>query len=94
MLGFWCHCNCENGVEDDENGKSFKLHLTFEKKKISLMMTLTVVFYRHSDLQRYAAHVSRPNPHPTHGMHLKYDADFTHQRKDVPSTPPDTWQRV
>ena len=32
MLGFWCHCNREIGVEDDENGKSFKLFLTLDKK--------------------------------------------------------------
>jgi len=32
MLGFWCHRNREIGVEDDENGKSFKLFLTLDKK--------------------------------------------------------------
>ena len=53
-----------------------------------------VVFYKNSDPQRYATHVSRPNPRPTRGMRLKCDADFARQRKDVPSTPPDTWQRT
>ena len=32
MLGFCCHRNREIGVEDDENGKSFKLFLTLDKK--------------------------------------------------------------
>ena len=32
MLGFWCNHNRENGVEYDENGKSFKLFLTLDKK--------------------------------------------------------------
>ena len=43
MLSFWCHRNLEIGVEDDENGKIFKLFLTLDKssakKKKSLMMT-------------------------------------------------------
>jgi len=32
MLGFWCHRNRENGVEDNENGKNFKLYLSLNKK--------------------------------------------------------------
>ena len=31
MHSFWCHRNREIGVEDDENGKSFKLFLTLDK---------------------------------------------------------------
>ena len=30
MFGFWCHRNRGIGVEDDENGKSFKLFLTLD----------------------------------------------------------------
>ena len=32
MLGFWGHRNRENGIEDDENGKSFKFFLTLDKR--------------------------------------------------------------
>ena len=32
MLGFWCNRNREISIEDDENGKSYKLFLTLDKK--------------------------------------------------------------
>ena len=32
MLSFWCHRNREIGVEDDENGKSFKLFLILDTR--------------------------------------------------------------
>jgi len=61
-----------------ENGESSKLFITLntklgeEKEESNDDSWKTVVFYRHSDLQRYAARVSRPNPRPTRGMRLKW----------------------
>ena len=62
--------------------KSFKLFLTLDKKlneeeeESNDDSWKNVVFYRHSDPQRYEAQASRPNPRPTRGMRLKCDANF------------------
>jgi len=99
-FGLQCHFDYEIGVENGENEKSFKLFLTLDIKLSGKEEESNddswkiVVFYRHSDPHRYAAHVSRPNPYPARGMRLKCDANFARQKKDVPSTPPDRWQRA
>ena len=57
-----------------ENGENSKLFLTLntklseEEEESNDDSWKTVVFYRHSDLQRYAARVSRPNLRPTRDM--------------------------
>ena len=69
--------------------KSFELFLTLKgsAKKKSLM-----IFYRHSDSQRYAALGSMPNPYLTRGRHIKCSTKFARQKKDVPSILLDAWQ--
>jgi len=57
--------------------KSFKLFLTLDTKldkeeESNDDSWKNVVFYKNSDPQRYATHVSRPNPCPTRGLHLKW----------------------
>jgi len=99
MLSFWCHFDRKICVEDGENRKSFKLFLALdimfhEEEESNDDSWKTVVFYRHGDPQRYAALGSRPNPRLTRGVHIKCNAKFARQKKDVPSTPPDMWQRA
>ena len=80
--------------------KSFKLFLILdtklneEEEESNDDSWKTVVFYKHNDPQRYAAHVSMPNPRPTRGKRLKWTRISRVKGKDIPSTSPDMWQRT